>query len=207
MEPTERPTACFLCEPDPALVYERSESFYAMLGHGPIGEGYSLIATHDHLGSMLDLGRVAADELAAFTARVRERLSRYGPAVVTEHGRVAACIATATASHEPHCLHAHRLVFPGLDHLNPSDTGPREGFIEYPDFPAAHRAFDWPGQYLYAEDPDGSCRIAKAPQRIPRQFFRSLVANKRGEPQLADWQADPFPRALTAAQHALGLIA
>jgi len=207
MEALEPSEGCFLCQPAPDLVYETSKSFSAMLGYGPLGEGYSLVATRDHVASMLDLGRVGAEELVAFTELVRERLSGYGPAVVTEHGRVAACVAAATARYEPHCLHAHRLVFPGLARLSLSGIRWQENFIDYPDFLAAHRAFDWPGQYLYAEDADGACRIAPAPQQIRRQFFRSLVANKRGEPQLADWQTDPAPPALAAAQRSLGLIA
>jgi len=207
MEVLEPSAGCFLCRPAPDLVYETSDSFFAMLGYGPLGEGYSVIATRSHVRSMLDLDEAGAEELAAFTAHVRERLRCYGRAVATEHGRVAACVASATARHEPHCLHAHRLVFPGLSHLTRSDIGSSGDFVEYPDFPLAHRVFDWPGQYLYAEDADGSCRIAPAPRPVPRQFFRSLIASKRGEPHLADWTANPSPVALSSAQHTLGLLA
>jgi hypothetical protein len=206
MEAIDPAHGCFLCQPAPDLVYATSKSFFAMLGYGPLGEGYSVIATHAHLGSMLDLDRSGATELVTFTARVRERLSHYGPAVITEHGRVAACVAAATARHEPHCLHAHRLVFPGIDHLTLSDISWAEGFAPFPNFVAAHRAFRWPGQYLYAENARGLCRVAPAPQRMPRQYFRSRIANQRGEPQLADWRKASSPSLVTAAQRTLGLI-
>jgi hypothetical protein len=87
----------------------RSDEFFAMLGHGPIGEGYSIIATVEHEPSMLDLDAAVTQRAEEFTQAVRERLlPMYGSAVITEHGRVAPCVATQTRAHEPHCLHAHR---------------------------------------------------------------------------------------------------
>jgi diadenosine tetraphosphate (Ap4A) HIT family hydrolase len=206
MTANNKQTECFLCKPDPALVYETSESFYAMLGYGPIGEGYSLIATHDHVASMFDLEQAKVDELTAFASDVRARLSCYGPAAITEHGRVAACVAAATNHLEPHCLHAHRLVFPGLAHLDiPSNLRDLD-FVGFASFAAAQRQFDWPGQYLYAENSDGGCRVAQAPQRLPRQFFRSLAADQHGTPLLADWHQRRSLDVVAAAQRKLGLV-
>jgi hypothetical protein len=206
MAANTRRAECFLCMPDPEFVYETSASFYAMLGYGPIGEGYSLIATHDHVVSMFDLGSAEADELTTFTTTVRARLSCYGPAAITEHGRVAACVATVTARLDPHCLHAHRLVFPGLARLDiPSDSEDLN-FVDFASFASARRQFDWPGQYLYAENSDGGCRVARAPQRLPRQFFRSLAADQHGTPLLADWHRRRSLDVVAAAQRKLGLV-
>jgi hypothetical protein len=162
-----------------------------MLGLGPLGEGYSLIATRDHVPSMLDLDNEAAEELAEFTGRVRAVLvaHAYAPAAITEHGRVAACVHALTAAHEPHCLHAHRLLFPGIPRV---DLGLLASNVQsFGDFRAAHRSFNWPGQYLYSESPDGTCEIARAPWRIPRQALRRLVARSLGIEAAADWQSLP----------------
>jgi len=86
-----------------------------MLGLGPIGEGYSLIAAREHVPSMFDLDSGSREELETFTKLVRATLRpHYSSSVVTEHGRVAPCVSRILRAHEPHCLHAHRLVFPGI---------------------------------------------------------------------------------------------
>lgn len=197
---------CFLCRPDPGLVYASSPNFFAMLGWGPLGEGYSLVATSEHLPSMFDLGADEARELTAFCGDVRARLAAYGPAVITEHGRVAACVAAATRAHEPHCLHAHRLVFPGRATLA-LDRAPA-GLVweEYDSFEAARASFDWPGQYLYVEAADSGCRIARASRAVPRQLFRRLVAQEMGRPELADWRRGPQASELAAARAKMRLL-
>lgn len=172
-------------------MYHREGRFFAMLGLGPLSEGYSVIATKEHAPSMLDLDSEGAEELVDFTRTVRARQTMFGyePGAITEHGRVATCVHAVTEAHEPHCLHAHRLLFPAeptVDlRLVASDVQ------AFPDSLAAFHGFDWPGQYLYSEAADGSCSLAKAPRRLPRQLLRRLVAHRRGIDQAADWRAHP----------------
>jgi hypothetical protein len=197
---------CFLCQPDERLVYGRSERFFAMLGHGPLGRGYSLIATFDHAPSMFDLDGEDGLELVGFTEQVRATLRPvYGEAVITEHGRVAACAAAVTRRYEPHCLHAHRLVFPGASPIDLRVELPGHEIQAFRSFSTARKEFVWSGQYLYAEDADGSCQIAVAPRRMPRQFFRTVVAASRGESEFANWQQHPRLADVEAARAELGL--
>jgi hypothetical protein len=197
---------CFLCQPDDHLVYLRIEHLFAMLGHGPLGRGYSLIATTAHVPSMFDLDDDAARELVEFTERVRATLRPlYGEAVVTEHGRVAACVTEVTRRYEPHCLHAHRLVFPGQHQLDLRKESPRHQVVDFPSFDRARESFEWPGQYLYAENADGSCQVAAAPRRMPRQFFRTAIATRRGESEFANWQHQPRLEEVEAARRELRL--
>jgi hypothetical protein len=182
---------CFLCDPDESLVYQREGGFFAMLGLGPLSEGYSVIATNEHVPSMLDLDSESAAELAEFTQRVRIRqaMRGYESGAITEHGRVATCVHAVTEAHEPHCLHAHRLLFPGEPAV---DLRPVASNVQaYPDSKAAFHGFDWPGQYLYSEAADGSCTLARAPRRLPRQLLRRLVAHRLGVDEAADWQTHP----------------
>jgi diadenosine tetraphosphate (Ap4A) HIT family hydrolase len=195
---------CFLCSPEPELTWLESDRFRAVLGLGPIGEGFTLIATRDHLPSMLDLSNAAASELVEFTAEVRDRLGRlYGPSVVAEHGRVAPCVAPALREHEPHCFHAHRLVFPGQRSLDLGTVAPRMPRADFGSYSDAHRAFRWPGQYVYAEDPDGSCEVGVVSGPLPRQFLRAVVAGAQGHPEIADWRANPGWETVAAAISAL----
>ena len=45
---------CFLCSPDPALVYASDGSGVALCGLGPLVAGYSLVATRKHVRSAAD---------------------------------------------------------------------------------------------------------------------------------------------------------
>jgi len=185
------PQTCFLCDPDPGLVYLRQGNFYAMLGLGPLSEGYSLIATHEHVPSMLDLDRKGAGELVEFTrlVRARQALHGYEAGAITEHGRVATCVHAITDAHEPHCLHAHRLLFPGEPAV---DLRLIVSHVQsYSNSLAAFDGFNWPGQYLYSEAADGSCSLARAPRRLPRQLLRRLVAHRLGLDEAADWRTNP----------------
>jgi hypothetical protein len=195
---------CFLCGPDPELVYADSDSFLAMLGWGPIGEGYSLIATREHLPSMMDLADSQAHELQRFTDQVRARLRPlFGECVITEHGRIAACVEAVTRTYEPHCLHAHRLVFPGLVEIDMPVLAPQFRWQTHDSFLGAHAVFDWAGQYLYAEAASGTCFTATVAGPVPRRLFRTLVATLEGVPELSDWRSDPQFDLVQAARERL----
>lgn len=201
-------TRCFLCAPEPEWTWLESPSFRAILGLGPIGVGYTLIATRDHLPSMLDLDAGMATELDRFTHEVRSRLDALsGPAVVCEHGRVAPCVAGATRRHEPHCFHAHRLVFPGEPSLDLRAAAPRMRVLEYGSFEEARRGEVGESQYVYAEQPDGSCQVGLIEGPLPRQFLRAVVAAKQGRRELADWRSHPRPDEVNAARRALEALA
>jgi hypothetical protein len=199
---------CFLCDPEPEFTWLVSDRFRAVLGLGPIGEGYSLIATREHAPSMFDLDADDAAELVEFTGEVRSRLGElYGPCVIAEHGRVSPCIAPAVRRHEPHCLHAHRLVFPGHGHVDLDGIAPWLRAERHDSFELAGRQFTWPGQYVYVEQADGTCEVAGIRRPLPRQFLRAVVAAEQGRPELADWRSFPGRERLAAAQRALGLAA
>jgi hypothetical protein len=198
--------ACFLCDPDPDLVYLRTPTVFAMLGHGPIGEGYSLVATVKHEPSMLDLDHDDGTAADALTWAVRERLGElYGPAVVTEHGRVAPCVARALDTHEPHCLHAHRLVFPGRDYLDVRALAPAYGWETFESYTELRRRDPLPGQYLACEQADGRVDIAAVTGPLERQFFRTLVARAAGVDDRADWRRDRGDGVIAAARQRLGV--
>ena len=195
---------CFLCEPNEEWIYMREEKFFAMLGLGPLVEGYSLLATTEHTPSMLDLTQTDAELLCDFTQHVREVIMpHYGEAVITEHGRVAPCLDRDLKGKETRCFHAHRLVFPTTIDL--SNTFAEHGLEteEYPDFIECWKRFSWKGEYLYFERPNGSCMIAAAPMRLVRQFFRYKIAASIGHPELASWTDHPLTKVVERARKQL----
>lgn len=174
-----------------------------MLGHGPLGVGYSLIATENHIASMMDLSAPEKAELQAFEELVRQRINpRFGPYVTTEHGRVPVCINAATNRHEPHCLHAHRLLFPGISEITKHLDSPITPWAHFE--PGASSPIP-SGQYLWCRHDDGRVDLASVNSPLPRQFFRSIVALERGTPELADWTAHPGWELIREAQERLGM--
>ena len=185
-------TDCFLCNPDPTLVYLQSPNFFAMTGWGPIVDGYSLIASRAHAPSMLDLSEDDVEELTDVQRLVRARLAVFShEVVIAEHGRVALCAQAATTAHDPHCLHAHQLCFPGLHELSLGgiDAGAHQP-VKFTDWPAAWRGFDHPRAYLASIASDGSTQMLAADRAVPRQLLRSLAVIKRGHGH-ADWRQQP----------------
>lgn len=183
---------CFLCTPEPEWTWLESEHFRAILGVGPIGTGFTLIAAREHVPSMLDLPPAAARELQSFTAAVRQRLEPlFGPSSIGEHGRVSPCVGPSVRRHEPHCLHAHRLVFPGRPVM--TLTGTLRGLrpAVYDGFAQIRTDFAHPGQYVYIEDSTGRCEVAPVGGPLPRQFLRAVAASYAGAPELADWRSHP----------------
>lgn len=182
---------CFLCEPNPRWVWAQSDKFYAMAALGPIVPGTSLLATRAHVRSMFDVSSNELDELEAFTASCRDRLrDAYGlPVHTTEHGRVGLC--EMDGEHDAHCYHAHWLLFPvdapigvGLE-ASIIDPVAAAGFRE------ARRSAGHLVRYLYYEAPDGQVRVGAEDSSTPRQFFRGVVADAIGRPELRSWRNHP----------------
>ncbi len=200
-QPLSQRPGCFLCDPEPELTWLESPNFRAVLGLGPVSDGYTLIATREHLSSTMDLSPDLAEELDWFSKLVRARLAGpFGQAVVAEHGRVSACVGPALRRHEPHCLHAHRLVFPGVRSLSLSAAAPLLEVHHFDTYSTALAQFKWPGQYLLVEGVDGAVQIAPISGPLPRQFLRAVVARGRGLPHLADWRAFPGYQELEATR-------
>jgi hypothetical protein len=195
---------CFLCAPNQDWVYLKDDKFFTMLGLGPLTEGYSLLATRSHTPSMLDLPHADAKLLCEFSELVRQHLRpHYGEVIITEHGRIPACVHRDKGPREAHCFHAHRLVFTADEDLSGYLNGCGLEVNEYSSFMDFRRRFDWQGEYLYYERADGTCLAAAAPYRLVRRFFRHKMAEHLGTPELADWTEFPRLKVVEAARSRL----
>lgn len=199
--------SCFLCRPDRDLVYAQSESFTARLGLGAIVEGFTILATRDHVPSMFDLDAGKLEEFLDFSERVRCRISNlWAPAVVTEHGRIGLCGSDRPRKHEGHCFHAHQLLFPGMGGLvSALDASAFEPIVAN-SFLEARQSAGHLREYLYCEEPDGVVLVGHAPARLRRQFFRSAAASQVGHPEFSDWRLHPRLDIIDAARRTLSGI-
>lgn len=179
---------CFLCNPDTDLLYLSSTRFHAMLGIGPVVEGYTILSTKNHIRSMFDMPSDNIQEYYDFHRKVLELLSSlYGTVIITEHGRVPIC-DFYNLNRESHCYHAHQLLFPINIDLLPSLKQNFPKMVKtYCNFTEARQSRTSEGEYIYYEAPNGICYVAQN-VKFARQYFRMLVAEKIGHIERVDWQ-------------------
>lgn len=180
---------CFLCAPDPGLVYAANASAFALCGLGPIVDGYSLVATREHTRSFAD-SAAKNGELIPFTQSVRNVLSdRYGPCLLSEHGRLPTCTMPTAA--DGHCFHAHFLLFPGSPDIAEQAQTYFARVVAASTLKAALAIARKQKEYfLLSPNPDRYFVMTR-PGRLIRQFARLLVAEAVGHPELANWERHP----------------
>jgi diadenosine tetraphosphate (Ap4A) HIT family hydrolase len=182
---------CFLCSPDPALVYASDGSGIALCGLGPLVTGYSLVATRKHVRSAADAMLGEAPDFLSFAVGIRRKLSaRFGSCLMTEHGRVHTCIDVSGTT-DPHCYHAHFLLFPAapriedqaLEHFAKAEEAPT--LIDAMRFAAQHEEY-----FFFSPSPDRFLVLTR-PGKLVRQFARFLVADALDASDLANWRRFP----------------
>jgi diadenosine tetraphosphate (Ap4A) HIT family hydrolase len=185
---------CFFCDPDRERVLYESEHFYTLLGLGPIVEGYTLLVSKRHIRSMFDLPdeirNLYEDEKRGLKHLIRET---YGAAIITEHGRVQACVSDDEEGHEAHCYHAHQHFFPVEADLGSlSHEGPFvQVFKGSSLFDMERSSLEEKDEYLLFEDNTGVVATYKVIGKCPRQYMRYLVARSIGKPELVSWRIHP----------------
>ena len=180
---------CFLCAPDRALVYAESTASVALCGLGPVVDGYSVVATRDHVRSCADAVLVNSDFIP-FVKSVRETLiRRYGSCAMTEHGRLPVC--TRPTGAEEHCFHAHFLLFPGSPEILEAAQlhfGHSECALSLDRGLALARQHE---EYFLLSPMPNAFFVMSRPLDLMRQFARYLVAKALGHPERADWAEHP----------------
>jgi hypothetical protein len=187
--------ACFFCaQNEQARILYQSEHFYVLLGLGPIVEGYVILAARQHIRSMFDLPEDIRVSYINEKQRLKQLINEtYGPSIVTEHGRIQACVIEDEEAHDLLCYHAHQLFFPiDLDLSTLSQEGPFEKVFEGASlFAMSSSDLLDDDEYLFFENSAGRVFIYKVRGKCPRQYMRYLVARSIGKPELASWQKYP----------------
>jgi diadenosine tetraphosphate (Ap4A) HIT family hydrolase len=196
--------SCFFCDPDRSRVLYDSKHFYAILGLGPIIEGYVLLAAKQHIRSMLDLPVEMRQTYESEKNRLRRIVTQaYGPPIITEHGRIQVCFAEDEEARDKHCFHAHQLFFPITADLRLlSKEGPFTKVFEGSSLFDLSVSLLEDEEYLLFEDINGVVTIHTVRGKCPRQFMRYLVARSIGKPELCNWAAYPeWDKILRAKAH------
>ena len=197
---------CFLCNPEQDLVYLENNYYFAMLGLGPIIEGYTIAATKSHNKSFFDLERKDFMSYVDFLSELKELIHPiFGLTIFTEHGRVGICQNEDIDSHESHCYHAHHLIFPlGYDievYLNILNL-----YInKYNSLIDAYDNTPIDKDYHFFSKIDGSCGVILTDYKISRQFFRKIVATMVGKLDKVDWVTFPNYELIGSAKKKLGI--
>jgi diadenosine tetraphosphate (Ap4A) HIT family hydrolase len=195
---------CFFCNPDKSRIIDWSENFFAILGLGPIVEGYTIIASKQHYRSSFDIPQTLAEEHLSFKRHIRAMLAKeYGPSIMVEHGRIKACTQLEEDPHEDHCFHAHQLVFP-VD-INLIASLQIHGYFpkRFNSVEDATTHADPKKEYLYYENSSEQVFVADAPIPCRRQFLRYIVALLLGKGELADWRNYPGADLICSAKEKL----
>ena len=207
MLPSAKHRDCFLCGPDSDLVYCSKPMGFAMCGLGPIVRGYSLIATHRHIRSCADAAGCEEYGFLAFASDVRAKLtSYYGQCLLAEHGRMPVCADISNDS-DPHCYHAHFLMFPGTPAIEDKaisyfSRADRVASLE----DAIEMARAYEEYFLFSSDPE-CFLVMGGSERIIRQLARLIVAESLGCLELADWRTHAKrDEAVSAAMELRGLF-
>jgi hypothetical protein len=193
---------CFLCNPPRDLVYAEAAEAFALAGLGPLVPGYSVAAARSHIRSIADIADPR--QFFAFLKTLRRSLTQqYGDCLVTEHGRLPACLGSGGAT-EPHCYHAHVLIFPGAPSVEALAVQHFEEVLlfdtmEEAILAARRNAFEY---FLLSSAPDRFLLMLR-PRFAVRQLGRVLVATALDTPDTFDWQQ--FPRRDDAQQFAATL--
>jgi hypothetical protein len=196
-------TGCFLCKPDPALVYYRDRTTIALCGLGPLVKGYSVVAARSHIRSAADAAIGDYPGLLDGVVTVRRHLChRFGSCLVTEHGRVPVCVDVSGTT-DPHCYHAHFLLFPQAPAVEAAAISPFAKVQEASDLREALRIAATCQEYFLFSPTDTRFLIMTRPGKLVRQFSRMIVASALGRENLANWRK--FPNRKTAVADAAEL--
>jgi hypothetical protein len=184
------------------LVYAASETAFALCGLGPIVPGYTVVATKLHTSSGADIA-IDNPSFVAFAESVRSFLSlQYGPTLLTEHGRMPACTGPAGKA-DPHCFHAHFLLFPGAPFVNGIA---RSYFATEHSWKSVQEALSNAStkrEYMLLSPTADSASIFLRPGRLIPQFARRLVAEATGRADLTNWRNHPARREAVEAAYML----
>lgn len=195
---------CFLCRPKATLLVDVGPVGYALAGLGPLADGYTVVATHDHVQGLAAVPDGTRRLYADYTMTIATRLSRrYGSCFIIEHGNMAICGMDDSAG-RAHCLHPHFLLVP--DRRCSVDP-----FSEY--FGSDHRSFGSlaaavhygaaRGQYVLAGEISGTFHVFLPNGELPRQFARALVAERLELVDRASWRDTPDPDWTARNAHAI----
>ncbi|MEK6962992.1 MAG: hypothetical protein AABX70_01100 [Nanoarchaeota archaeon] len=163
-----------------------TDHFLVVPALGPLGPGHLLILSKEHYLAVGQLSDPLLSEFEGLQIYLRRTLERhYGAPVFFEHGpalyrKGAGC-----------CIeHLHMAAFPSsIDLTNQL----RLDFAEQPiqTLRDLKKPFEARTPYLYFETANEKRHLFLAPDYVPSQYFRRLIASAHGEADHWNWRDHP----------------
>jgi hypothetical protein len=199
VHPKDPLSTCFLCRPDPRLVFRQGAAGLALAGLGPISPGYSVVGTTQHVHSLADLAAPKLRDFLYFAEEIRETLTaRYGSCLLAEHGNSPLC--EFDSSRDKHCFHPHFLLFPGAQDVAGLIEQEAGRLQQFNTLAGAVAAGAGRREYLLVSSSPTQFSVLVPDRMLPSQFARALVAGQSGCPELVSWRNTPnYARALENA--------
>ncbi len=187
---SEKNTTCHLCHPSETLIIKQTEYFSILYDPYPILTGHFLITSRLHYGCGGELTESMMLELMEIKVHLTKILTKhFSSAICYEHGRAGSCLSLPLE--ERICHHMHLHVLPWNTYVAPmiSTVLKKHTRISYADIPAFYNSY---GNYVYFEHaPERGFFYPLNNQKIPPHFIRTLLCDRNGTPERADWQQYP----------------
>jgi hypothetical protein len=178
---------CVFCTPDEALVLQIREHFGVVFDVAPLVSGHLIIHSHEHHGCAGEVDRKHMADLDDLRREVQDLMrGRFGAVTLYEHGRAGHCLSDGPEHRLCHHFHLHCLpgdvdVSDRLD--NRFERLTLAGYSEITDVYEAY------GDYLYLETDDGRMSYFVVDRPIERHLMRTLISERLGHPERADWRS------------------
>lgn len=177
---------CVFCAPAPAITLLSGDRFGVCFDISPLTPGHLIIHSREHHACAGEVPRADIAELDALRAQMSTLVrDRFGAATLYEHGRAGHCLSDGPDHRLCHHFHLH--VVPG--DLNVSDRlTPRFDRIQMATYTEIADLYEQYGDYLYLETDAGEQLYFVVNQKIERHLMRTLIAERMGCPERADWR-------------------
>jgi diadenosine tetraphosphate (Ap4A) HIT family hydrolase len=198
---TQYRQGCVFCAPDEALILLTREHFGVVFDVSPLVPGHLIVHSHEHYSCA---GEVERDYVAALDDLRREIKdlvrARFGTATLYEHGRAGHCLSDGPEHRLCHHFHLH--CIPG-DHDVSDRLGERFEHLRLAGYDEITDLYEQYGDYLYLETDDGRMYYFVVDRPIERHLMRTLIAERQGHRERADWRNYGDAHLLTEGMSAL----
>lgn len=184
------PDCRFCTLPEPWRIILQMTNFFVLAGLGPIGPGYCIIITREHISCYGALTQKYFTEFYEVLHAVQEsQIHVFGGSSLFEHGRNGGCLPQSHG--EDLCFHAHMHLLAATVDLTPAVSSDYDTIRidDLSDLAAKTKSGTAP--YLLMQSAD-NLRLVVDPSNLPSRYLRSKAAEQvLGDTLFADWQAFP----------------
>ncbi|MGH8932663.1 MAG: hypothetical protein ACRDZO_19070 [Egibacteraceae bacterium] len=177
---------CVFCSADEALALTERERFGVLFDPSPLVAGHLIIYSREHHGCAGEVPRNDVAELDKLRQEMKQLVrDRFGTATLYEHGRAGHCLSDGPEHRLCHHFHLH--CIPG--DVDVSDRlASRFDYVALAGYDEITDTYEQYGDYLYLETDDDRLLYFVVNQPIERHLMRTLISERIGHPERANWR-------------------